>query len=98
MFLVPVMFYIFNELCVDALMSTYCIRLEGNFYLDVIFRRQASILVHLTDLCHRYASTHLQAGGLLNKTREQQEKTSKNSAANLCYITDVPQSHLNHMS
>lgn len=42
---------VLHELCVDALMSTYCIRLEGNFYLDVIFKRQASILVHLTDNC-----------------------------------------------
>lgn len=45
------MFYISNELRVGALMSTYCIRLEGNFYMDVIFKRQASILVHLTDNC-----------------------------------------------
>lgn len=52
MFLGPIKFYIlkFNP-CVVALMSTYCIRLENNFYMDVIFNRQASISVHLTDSC-----------------------------------------------
>lgn len=41
----------FDKPCVGALMCTYCIRLESNFYMDVIFNKQGSASVHLTDSC-----------------------------------------------
>lgn len=45
-------------------------------------------------LCH---CAHMERGALLNKAKEQREKT-EDSVANLCYVTCVLHSHLDHLS